>query len=142
MELPNILLEQSVEEGKLYFFRNDCPIGIKGHMHICIKIHDRIYIFSSCTSQMDTIRRYAALTGISLDTYPCFPKNDVNKFDEALTFVNCNDVYECSAEEFSSYLEAKSVIPFDGVIDADGMSAIARGIKLSKTVAKEIQDLF
>lgn len=42
MELPNDLLAQSVEEGKIYFFRDTCPIGVKGHMHVCIKIHEKV----------------------------------------------------------------------------------------------------
>ena len=142
MELPNDLLAQSVEEGKIYFFRDTCPIGVKGHMHVCIKIHEKVYIFSSCTTQMATVRRRTALMGISLETYPCFKKDEVNKFDADLTFINCNEVYECTNDEFSGYLANQSVIPFDGVIDADGMAAIAKGVKLSKTVAKEIQDLF
>lgn len=142
MELPGNLLEKSVEEGKIYFFRDNCPIGVRGHMHICIKIHERIFFFSSCTSQMNTIRRYAALTGISLDTYPCFSKNDTNKFNEALTFVNCNDVVECTADEFTGYLNSQCIVPLDGVIDSSGLLSIAKGVKLSKTVAKEIQNLF
>ena len=142
MELPGVLLEKSVEEGKIYYFRDNCPIGVRGHMHVCIKIHGRVFMFSSCTSQMTTIRRYAALTGISLDTYPCFPKDETNKFDKDYTFVNCNDVIECSADEFTHYLDCQYIVPLDGVIDSTGMSAIAKGIKLSKTVAKEIQDLF
>lgn len=142
MDLPGALLAQSVVEGKIYFFRDTCPIGIKGHMHVCIKIHDKVYIFSSCTTQMATVRRRTELMGVSLETYPCFKKDRVNKFDAELTFVNCNEVYECTTEEFSQYLADHSVIPFDGVIDAAGMAYIAKGIKLSKTVAKEIQDLF
>ena len=142
MDLPGGLLQKSVEEGKIYLFRDDCPIGVKGHMHICIKVIDKVYLFSVCTSQMATIRKHAALAGISLDTYPCFPKDDINKFDADFTFVNCNDVVECSADEFVGYLEAKCIVPLDGVIDDLGMAAIAKGIKLSKTVATEIQELF
>ena len=142
MYLPGALFAQSVEEGKIYFFRNTCPIGVKGHMHVCIRIHEKVYMFSSCTTQMATVRRRVELMGASLETYPCFKKDDINKFDADLTFINCNEVYECTTEEFSEYLADQSVIPFDGVIDANGMAAISKGIKLSKTVAKEIQDLF
>lgn len=142
MDLPGELLEQSVEVGKIYFFRDDCPIGIKGHMHVCIKIHDRVYMFSTCTSQLEKIRRYTALTGVSLDTYPCFHRDDTNKFDKEDTCVNCNNVIECSAEDFTSYLTSHYIVPFDGVIDSKGMLSIARGVRLSKTVPKEIQDLF
>ncbi len=122
--------------------RDTCPIGIKEHMHVCIKRHEKMYFFSVCTSQMATVRRRTELMGMSMDTYPCFAKDAVNKFDEALTFVNCNDVYECSAGEFALLLDDGSVVPFDGVIDSQGMELIAKGIKLSKTVPKEIQDLF
>lgn len=142
MDLPVGLLQKSVEEGKVYFFRNDCPIGIKGHMHVCIKVLDKVYLFSVCTSQMATIRKHAELAGISLDTYPSFPKDELNKFDADYTFVNCNDVVECSADEFVEYLESKCIVPMEGVIDDVGMEAIAKGIKLSKTVAAEIQALF
>ena len=37
MELPDSLIGSSVGEGEKYFFTADCPIGIREHIHICIK---------------------------------------------------------------------------------------------------------
>ena len=45
MELPEILLSQSITEGALYFFYANCPIGIKEHIHVCIKRNNKLLFF-------------------------------------------------------------------------------------------------
>lgn len=51
MELPESLLENTIEEQKIYFFTEKALVGIPNHMHVCIKMKDRILLFSTCTSQ-------------------------------------------------------------------------------------------
>lgn len=38
MELPDSLLESSIEERKIYFFTKNATIGIPNHMHVCIRL--------------------------------------------------------------------------------------------------------
>lgn len=47
-----------MEAGEIYFFTEDSPIGVKKHMHVCIKQMDSVLMFSACT-------RWARLTGIT-----------------------------------------------------------------------------
>ena len=51
MELPGLLIEDAVEERSIFYFTKRSEIGIPGHMHICVKIKDRVLFFSTCTSQ-------------------------------------------------------------------------------------------
>ena len=41
MDLPASLLGAVVEEGDIYFFTSDCPVGIADHMHICISMQTK-----------------------------------------------------------------------------------------------------
>lgn len=141
MELPKELFDQVSHEGNIYYFTSQCPFGIPEHMHICIRHHDRMLLFSTCTSQIDTIYRFA-FRGNDPNTYPCFKKNNINKFDRPLTFVNCNQVIECSVSDFQGYIEAGFVRPLDGVLTDSEMADIARGVQLSPWVSRDIKKLF
>ena len=92
MELPGSLLGAVVGEGEKYFFTVDCPIGVQEHIHICIKRYNKILLFSTCSSQTDTAFRLAKLRGLDLNTFPVFTRNNVNKFQRDMTYVNCNNV--------------------------------------------------
>lgn len=105
MELPGSLLGAVVGEGEKYFFTVDCPIGVQEHIHICIKRHNKILLFSTCSSQTDTAFRLAKLRGLDLNTFPVFTRNEVNKFQRDMTYVNCNNVIEVSEAEFGQLIK-------------------------------------
>lgn len=142
MELPSSLISSTIEENKIYYFTARSPIGIPEHMHICIRKHDKLLLFSTCTSQMDTVYRHALLKKLDMSTFPCFKKDSTNLFETDYTFVNCNNIISCSQKDFIRYLQDKVIIPFDGVISNEAMQMIADGVKKSKTVVQEIKDLF
>lgn len=142
MELPEILLGAVVGEGDKYFFGVDCPIGIQEHIHICIKRNNKILLFSTCSSQTDTAFRLAKLKGLDMNTFPVFPKSDVNKFTKEQTYVNCNHVIEISESEFGKLIRGGKVHRLNGVIDKLGLQLIANGVKLSTEVERRIKDLF
>lgn len=142
MELPGSLVGTVVGEGEKYFFTVDCPIGIQDHVHICIKRHNRILLFSTCSSQTDTAFRLAQLRGLDLNTFPVFTKNDVNKFQRDMTYINCNNVIEVSEAEFGQLIKDGKVHRLDGYLDEQSMWLIANGVKLSKDVPGRIKDLF
>lgn len=142
MDIPSSLVGSTVNEGEKYFFTVDCPIGIREHIHICIKRNDRILLFSTCSSRTDTAYRLAILRGQDLNTFPVYPKNKVNKFQKEHTYVNCNSVIEISETEFGKLIKEGKVHKLDGIIDEQGLSLIANGVKLSTDVERRIKDLF
>ena len=142
MELPGSLIGTAVGEGEKYFFTVDCPIGVQDHIHICIKRHNKILLFSTCSSQTDTAFRLAQLRGLDLNTFPVFTKNNVNKFQRDMTYINCNNVIEVSEAEFGQLIKEGKVHRLDGYLDEQSMWLIANGVKLSKDVPRWIKDLF
>ncbi|MBR5665917.1 MAG: hypothetical protein IKX13_09240, partial [Bacteroidales bacterium] len=100
MDFPASLMGAIVGEGEKYFFTVDCPIGVQEHIHICIKRHNRLLLFSTCSSQTDTAFRLAKLRGLDLSTFPMFTRNDINKFKRDITYINCNNVIEISEAGF------------------------------------------
>jgi len=142
MELPGSLLGAVVGEGEKYFFTVDCPIGVQEHIHICIKRHNKILLFSTCSSQTDTAFRLAKLRGLDLSTFPVFTRNEVNKFQRDMTYVNCNNVIEVSEAEFGQLIKDGKVHRLDGKLDELSMALIANGVKLSPDVERRIKDLF
>lgn len=142
MELPESLLGAVVGEGEKYFFTVDCPIGVQEHIHICIKRHNKILLFSTCSSQTDTAFRLAKLRGLDLNTFPVFTRNEVNKFQRDMTYVNCNNVIEVSETEFGQLIKDGKVHRLDGKLDELSMALVANGVKLSPDVERRIKDLF
>ena len=142
MELPESLLESTIEEQKIYFFTDKAPVGIPDHMHVCIKVKDKILLFSTCTSQMDTVYKLGVLKGWNLNTFPCLKKNEQNNFDEELTFVNCNNIIPCDKGDFIKYLKNGFIRPLDGILSNEDMKLISKGVHTSIMVPQEIKNLF
>lgn len=142
MELPGSLLGAVVGEGEKYFFTVDCPIGVQEHIHICIKRHNKILLLSTCSSQTDTAFRLAKLRGLDLNTFPVFTRNEVNKFQRDMKYINCNNVIEVSEAEFGQLIKDGKVHRLDGKLDELSMALIANGVKLSPDVERRIKDLF
>lgn len=142
MDLPDSLIGAVVGEGDEYFFTVDCPIGVQDHIHICIKRDNRILLFSTCSSKTDTAFKLAKMKGMDLNTFPIFTRNDVNKLQKEMTYVNCNAVIEVSESEFGKLIKDGKVHRLSGHIDELGLSLIAKGVKLSPEVERRIKDLF
>ena len=142
MELPGSLLGAVVGEGEKYFFTVDCPIGVQEHIHICIKRYNKILLFSTCLSQTDTAFRLAKLRGLDLNTFPVFTRNNVNKFQRDMTYVNCNNVIEVSEAEFGQLIKNGKVHRLEGKLGEFSMALIANGVRLSPDVERRIKDLF
>lgn len=142
MELPGSLIGAVVVEGEKYFFTVDCPIGIQEHIHICIKRHGKILLFSTCSSQTDTAFRLAQLRGLDINTFPMFTKNEVNKFQRDVTYINCNNIVEVTESEFGQLIKEGKIHRLDGQLDEQSMLLIANGVRLSKDVPGRIKDLF
>lgn len=119
-----------------------CPIGIADHIHVCIKHHNKVLMFSTCSSQIDTAIRVAMLRGYDINIFPVLLKNDTNKFRKPQTYINCNNVIEISSSDFGDLIKTGKIRKLDGVIDYSEMQLIAKGVKLSPDVPLRIKKLF
>lgn len=143
MELSAEAIGRFVAEGHIYDFKQNCPIGIPAHMHVCIKHNDRYLIFSTCSSQVTKSIQLAQRRGYNINTYPVIAPDDSNHLTE-LTYINCNQVWEMSEKEFGElYKEAKiSDTKGGGQMDEKAMALIVNGIKLSTEIPDDIKELF
>lgn len=142
MDLPLSLMAGSVGEGNIFFFTEECPIGVAGHMHVCVKKADEVLIFSTCSSQIDTAFRLAQLRGWDLNTFPVLKQNDMNKFTKELTYLNCNNVIRCRLGDFLRMLKDGKVRRLDGGLTESDLELVAKGVKLSTVVPENIKKLF
>lgn len=141
MELPSSLYGATVAEGKMYFFKSDCPIGVKDHIHICIKRGDKIFLFATGSSQVEKAIRRATILGYDLNTYPIFPANDTNQLKKPQTYIDCNRPIETSQEEFCELLRKDKIYELPGVFNASSLSIILAGVKCSPLVEERIKQL-
>lgn len=141
MDVPAQVSGSVISEGELFFFTPDCPIGIRNHIHICIKRNKRILLLTTCSSKTDTAYRLAIMKGLDINTFPVFTKNETNKFTKDQTYVNCNNVITVSEHFFGQLIHERKVIPLEGHIDPLGLGLIANGIKKSPEVERWIKDL-
>ena len=141
MDLPEKLLEELIAESEIYFFNNGTQIGVPGHFHICVKRKDKLIFFTACTSQINTIYSFLSHTSTDPNTIPCIHPNETNGFRE-LTFVDCNRVFDYSAQAFLEDIRKGVVKKENGQLSLEEMNLLIKGIKLSKTVADNIKNLF
>ncbi|MCQ2256709.1 MAG: hypothetical protein MJZ41_01800 [Bacteroidaceae bacterium] len=142
MELPANLFGSVAEEGDIYFFTSDCPVGIADHMHVCVKHANKIILLSTCSSKIDTAMRIAMLQGYDMNTFPVFTQTEENKFRKPQTYVNCNKVVELTEEEFGNLVKTCKIHKLSGNIGKIGLSLIAKGINLSPDIEGRIKRLF
>lgn len=141
MELPLELIADAAQEGNIYFFEDDCPVGVKGHMHVCLKVGERVLLFSTCTSQTNTVLNYVKFLGYDANTFPCFRQDEVNKFRRELTYVNCNNVTNLSKEEFAALVKDGKIRSLGGELTEVQIGQVVNGVKLSTRVTDEVKAL-
>lgn len=141
MDLPASLYGATVAEGKMYFFKSDCPIGVKDHIHVCIKRGDTIFLFASGSSQIEKAIRRAELLNYDLNTYPVFPATAINQLKKPQTYIDCNRPIEVSHEQFIELLKTGKVYELSGVFDTISLSLIINGVKCSSLVEERIKNI-
>lgn len=142
MDLPASLLGSAAEEGDIYFFTPECPVGIVGHMHVCIKHAEKVILLSTCSSQIDTAIRIARLRDYDMKTFPMLKQSATNNFSKPLTYVNCNKVVELSDDEFGQLLYDGKIYKLQGKLEAHELAWISEGIKLSPDIEGRIKKMF
>lgn len=141
MDIPVSAYGATVAEGKMYFFKSDCPIGISDHIHVCIKRGDTVFLFATGSSQVDKARLRAKVLNYDLNTYPIFPKDETNKLNKDQTYIDCNNPIEITHNEFSNLLKDDKIYELPGHFDAASLAIIIRGVKCSTLVEQRIKDM-
>ncbi len=141
MDVPSSVYAATVSEGKMYFFKSDCPIGVSDHIHVCIKRGDTVFLFATGSSQVEKAITRASLLGYDLNTYPVFTKNDTNKLNKEMTYIDCNSPIETSQKEFCELIQNGKVYELPGTFDTDSLALILNGVKCSKLVEARIKDM-
>lgn len=141
MEIPSSLYGKTVAEGKMYFFKSDCPIGVKDHIHVCIKRGEKIFLFATGSSQVEKAIKRASILGYDLNTYPVFTANNINQLKKPQTYIDCNRPIETSHEEFSKLLKNDQVYELPGIFDLKSLSLILAGVRCSPLVEERIKQL-
>ncbi|MDE6193660.1 MAG: hypothetical protein K2M83_06725 [Muribaculaceae bacterium] len=141
MDLPSSLYASTVAEGKMYFFKSDCPIGIKDHIHICIKRGNTIFLFATGSSQIEKAIRRAKVLGYDLNTYPVFPATSTNRLKKPQTYIDCNHPIESTHEEFANLIKSGKIYELTGIFDEDSLQLIRNGVKLSSIVEERIKQM-
>ena len=120
--VPRKLLEEAVIEGNIYFFEKNATFGVPGHMHVCVKRADRLLLFSTCSSQIQTARSLSQRFGWDINTFPVYAANPgTNQFKEAPTYVNCNRCYDISVSDFVDLMECGEVRLSSGNFTAEDL---------------------
>ena len=88
MEIPASAYGATVTEGKMYFFKSDCPVGVSDHIHVCIKRGDTVFLFATGSSQVEKAIRRAEVLNYDINTYPVFHSNDINKLTKDQTYID------------------------------------------------------
>lgn len=141
--MPRQLLEEAVAEGNIYFFEKNASFGVPVHMHVCVKRADRLLFFSTCSSQIQTARSLSQRFGWDINTFPVYASDpNTNQFKEQLTYVNCNRCYDIGVSEFVDLMERGEVRLLNGNFTADDLDLIAKGVKKSTQVPREVKALF
>lgn len=72
---------------------------------------------------------------------PIFEKNDVNKLNKDLTYIDCNSPIEVSQDDFSDLINDGKVYEMQGVFDSESLAIILEGVMSSTVVEKRIKDM-
>lgn len=141
MELPASLYGATVTEGNKYFFTSDCPVGIKDHIHICLKRGDTVFLFATASSQVEKAKRRAAILGYNPKTYPVFLADEINQLRKAATYIDCNNPVEISHKEFAGLMQKGLVHELAGNFDSQSLNLIIEGVMCSSLVENRIKEM-
>lgn len=138
MELPALAIGANVAEGEIYFFSEQCPVGVPDHPHVLIKHKENYLFLNTCSSTLLTSIKLAKARNWPIDSYPVVRKNDVNRLTDD-SYVNCNEFVELTEEKIGEYYKAGYIHRErgGGVMEEADMIRIRHGIKISLNITEE-----
>lgn len=144
MELSTSLFGAIVDNGDIFFVKEDCPfpIGQSGHPHICITHKGKVIMLCTCSSQINTSIRLAKRNGEDIATFPIVQMSEINQLSSD-SYVDCNKPIVISEEEFGDFFSNGYIRKWtdSSKVSVEDLEALVKGIKLSRNVSKEIKKL-
>ncbi len=129
------------QEGEIYFFSKDCPVGIADHPHILVRNKGTYLFLNTCSSKLETAIRLATLRGWDTRTFPMFKPDATNMLTRD-TYVNCNSFVELTAQRFGELMSGGFISreAGEGVMTGAQLVEIRQGIELSVNISDEDKD--
>lgn len=139
---PQNIYSSFVGEGQIYFFHEDCPVGIKNHPHICLKRGNKIFFFAVISSQIQKIPLWLRNPAFKPSGFPVILKSSSNQLEKD-SYVNCNNPYEISEIELEDLLKNKYITPWntDASFSEEEFNLVMKGVMESDLVPQNIKDL-
>lgn len=142
MKLPSNIFLAGITEREIFYFASTKINSSEPHHFICIKRTDNdILILACCTSQKDTIERLIKLQNLPYNTIVAISPDagDDNPFTKD-TFVNCNDSFTYTLDEFRAMYESHT-ITCSGKISEIHYEQILIGIHASTLIDEDTKEL-
>lgn len=142
MKLPIKLFTSSIKEQKILYFSSQHLNSDESHYFVCIKRTDNdVLILTCCTSKFDTVRKFVESRHLPNETLVWIkpdPKDSENPFTID-TYVNCNNVFSYTMEEFQNMYSSNS-LSIVGELSLNYYTQIINGLIASPLIEEEIKD--
>jgi hypothetical protein len=141
MKVPTQLFLSAIEERKVYYFSTTKINTEEPHHFICLKrTENDLLIMSCCTSQFNTVSRFVETRSLPYETLVWISSNDGDNPFTRDTYVNCNNSFTYTIDEFRSMYDSDSV-SHSGEISENHYKQILIGIHISPLVDEETKVL-
>ena len=139
MKFPTDTFIEAIQNKKVYYFSSTKINSDVPHHYIVVsKTDSNLLVLSICTSQFETIQRLIESRDLPNETLVYIKPNEDNPFDEN-TYVNCNECFTYTIDEFRSMYDSDS-IQYTGEISDAHYEQILTGIHASPLIEEEVKD--
>jgi hypothetical protein len=134
------IFEETLEPGRIYFFKNKKLTSNIPHFHILIAIpNNDLLILTCCTSQFEKRARFIELANLPFETLVWLKPDDDNPFTKD-TYVDCSSSFKYSKDTFID-MYTNGNLEYKGIIQDGKLQEIIHGVKSSPVITEEIKDL-
>ncbi len=143
MKVPLESFVSGIAEKKIYYFSTTEINSPSPHHFICIKrTDDDILVMSCCTSQFSTVKNFVESRKLPNETLVWIApdKNDHNNPFTKDTYVNCNDSFTFTVDEFRERYSNDSV-NLSGELSDLHYEQVLIGLHKSPMIDQETKDL-
>ncbi len=143
MKLPTDYFISAIEDQKIYYFSSSKLNVTDPHYFICIKrtVND-ILILSCCTSQFETVQNYVTTKKLPYETLVWInpDSSDLNNPFTKDTYINCNQFFTYTVEEFRNMYDSEQV-SYSGILSDNHYVQILTGIHSSPLIDEETKEI-
>jgi hypothetical protein len=140
VNVGSLNFEETLEPGRIYFFKNKELTSDAPHFHILIAIpNNDLLILTCCTSQFEKRARFIELANLPNETLVWLKPDDDNPFTKD-TYVDCNSSFKYSRDTFIDMYTNEN-LEYKGIISDGKLLEIIHGVITSPMITEEIKDL-